>query len=275
MLATLMVACAAACDGTPSTPYSRTPLVSEPPPAPVVDLTVTGNWSGGINYSAYYYYYDSFGAYATLTQAGSSVTGTIYCGGSCVFSGITVSGTVDGNEINLLGNYGFGTCEFKATLSFSPNRIDGVYGCGFQEGGRLRLERQPTIPELPSCIPQLLSPAPGTLMDNGRTDHRDTIEWDFDWTDCPGATEYSIIVFGPLAKVAAIHESVPHSSFRHRSCASYIASPNLFNWRLWLRAKVDGVWGPWSSERNFDVERPDSDPLFNCSGGASSRKRRD
>jgi hypothetical protein len=107
-------------------------------------------------------------------------------------------------------------------------------------------------------------------MDNGRTDGRDTIDWTFDWSDCAGATVYTIVVYGQNATIPVISAYSTESSFRHFSCGSYIAASNSSNWRLWLRASVDGVWGSWSPERNFDVERPDSDPLFNCSGAAVS-----
>jgi hypothetical protein len=127
-----------------------------------------------------------------------------------------------------------------------------------------------TIPESPPCIPELLSPARGVPLDNGRTDFRDGIEWIFDWTDCQGATEYDIVVYGPTATIPAIRGVTTQSSFRYFSCG-YIAPFNLSNWRVWLRAKTDDVWGSWSPERNFDVERPDSDPLSSCTAGGFSK----
>jgi hypothetical protein len=268
-VAALTLALAAACDGTPSTPYSRTPLVSEPPAPPVVappvaEDTVTGNWAGVVGYD-----YDGFAAYARLTHTGSSVVGSFYCDGSCLFSGTEIAGTVDGGAISARGNYPLGSCEFQGTISNDVTSIEGSYKCSRRLGSFFTLRKQVTIPEPVSCIPELLSPARGTLMDNGRTDGRDTIDWTIDWTDCPGATAYAIVVNGSAATIALIETITTESSFRHFSCGSYIAAQNASNWGLWLRAQVDGVWGPWSPVRNFDVERPDSDPLFNCSGSAS------
>ena len=46
-----------------------------------------------------------------------------------------------------------------------------------------------------SKVPQLISPLPGTVMDNtgpewGLHDH----VWEFDWSDVPGATRYHIYI---------------------------------------------------------------------------------
>lgn len=128
----------------------------------------------------------------------------------------------------------------------------------------MQLSKQAAIPDLPSCVPEIVSPAPGVLMDNGRTDSRDTIDWTFDWTDCPGASQYEITVYGPTGTIPLFRAAPTQSSFRYVDCGSYIISPQLANWRLWLRAKSNNLWGRWSPQRNFDVERPDSDPLFNC-----------
>ncbi len=262
------LALAASCDRTPRTPVSRTPPVAPTPtPPPVAEINLTGNWGGAIGYS---YYDNGFIASATLTQTGSSVIGTISCGGSCLISGTSMSGTVSGNNVTIHGSYPFGSCTFEGTISNDARRMEGVYGCSREGGNWLLTKLTTTIPEPPPCIPELLSPTRGVLLDNGRTDNRDVIDWTFDWTDCPGATEYVIVVYGPTATIPAIRAVTTQSSFRHVSCG-YIAQANASNWRLWLRAKNEDVWGSWSPERNFDVERADSDPLSSCTGGGFSK----
>ena len=124
-------------------------------------------------------------------------------------------------------------------------------------------------PESLNCIPQLLSPSRGVLLDNGRTDREDTIKWTFDWTDCPRATAYSILVYGPSATIAIINTATTQSSFQFVECGSYIIPANANGWRVWIRSMVDGVWGNWSREYNFDVEPLNTDPPSSCVSPAS------
>jgi hypothetical protein len=127
------------------------------------------------------------------------------------------------------------------------------------------------IPESPSCIPELRSPSRGVPLDNGRTDRADAIEWTFDWTDCPRATAYSIIVYGPGATIPLVDTATTQSSFQHVSCGSYIIPSNTFKWRVWIRAMTDEVWGNWSPEYNFDVEPLNTDPPSSCVESLLSR----
>ena len=121
------------------------------------------------------------------------------------------------------------------------------------------------------CIPKLVSPSRGALLDNGRTDRKDAIVWAFDWTECPGATAYSLIVYLPRATFPVVNTATTQSSFESVRCGSFIAPVNASGWRVRLRAFVDGVWGPWSPEYNFDVEPPNTDPTSSCAEGLSSR----
>ena len=108
-------------------------------------------------------------------------------------------------------------------------------------------------------------------MDNGRVDGRDRTEWVLDWTDCPGATQYSVYVLGPMATFPLIDAFSSESSYRHVSCGGYIGFTAA--WRLWLRAMNDDVWGNWSPEYNFDVEPANTDSALssNCSEGLRSK----
>jgi hypothetical protein len=108
-------------------------------------------------------------------------------------------------------------------------------------------------------IPVLVSPTNGTVMDNGCAPKADGITWDFDWSDVPGATAYHIRVWKNPA-LPIINTDVPSSSYHYASAPSdHIINSNLNGWRWMVRAKVRGVWGPWSRVGNFRVEKLNTD----------------
>jgi len=116
-----------------------------------------------------------------------------------------------------------------------------------------------------ACVPAPVSPAAGAVLDNGRLDRQDDVLWDFDWSDCPGATQYHLYVIGPTATIPLIDDNALGSSaYHHAASGSYIADPNRFGWSWRVRAKVGGQWGDWSATRSFDVEAVDSDPASAC-----------
>ena len=110
------------------------------------------------------------------------------------------------------------------------------------------------------CIPSLISPEEGAVLDNGRTDGLDDIVWDFDWSDCAGATQYHLYVIHAGAGLPMIDDSNISSSSYHYVGHGYIIDQNRYNWTWKVRAKVDGQWGGWSGTRTFDVEPVNSDP---------------
>jgi hypothetical protein len=65
--------------------------------------------------------------------------------------------------------------------------------------------------------------------------------------------------------------STTQSSFQFVECGSYIIPGNASGWRVRLCAMVDGVWGNWSGEYNFDVEPVNTDPPSSSVEGLSSR----
>lgn len=239
--------------------------ISPTPPAPTFSPpTVTGTWRGTLRQTADYFTSD-VPASVTLNQTGSSVTAVVRCGGHCLFSGITVAGTVTGNSLTVEGTHGrWGTCRFEGT--FSPTHLQGTYDCGQPFTWQLT-KVGGSGEESPPCIPQLLSPSRDVLMDNGRVGDLDAIDWVFDWSDCPGATYYSVYVLGPGATLPLINDVSPESSYRRVSCGGYIFF--TAKWRLWLRAMTDDVWGDWSPEYNFDVEPANTDPLARTSCAAN------
>jgi hypothetical protein len=109
------------------------------------------------------------------------------------------------------------------------------------------------------AIPLLVLPAVGAVTDNGRTDYKDKIIWDFDWDDVPGATKYEIYVIGANATIPMINGETNTSSF-HSVSDAYIANPNLNDWKWKVRAYANGLWSEWSEFRAFNVEPVNTDP---------------
>jgi predicted RecA/RadA family phage recombinase len=110
------------------------------------------------------------------------------------------------------------------------------------------------------CVPNLVSPAEGATLDNGRTDHTDDIVWDFDWSDCAGATQYHLYVIKSGAAIPVVNKyDIPASSYHHVQSGAYISTANLTGWTWKVRARVGGAWNDWSPTRLFSVEPPDTD----------------
>lgn len=110
-----------------------------------------------------------------------------------------------------------------------------------------------------ACIPTLLSPQANAELDNGRTDRSGSIIWDFDWSNCQGATLYQLYVQHVGSLNPAINISINRSSFHHECPECYVAEQNRFNWIWRVRAKVNNKWGGWSQARTFSVEPANSD----------------
>ena len=104
-----------------------------------------------------------------------------------------------------------------------------------------------------------ISPIDGAVLDNGRSDRTDYIEWVFDWPDVPGAVRYNLYVIGGRAQFPAINVETEESAYVHLALGSYIADSNRTGWTWKVRSLVDDVWSEWSDERSFEVEMVDSD----------------
>jgi uncharacterized protein (TIGR02145 family) len=106
------------------------------------------------------------------------------------------------------------------------------------------------------CIPSLISPLEGAILDNGCFNQTDPVEWHFDWTDCEGATMYDLRI--TWASGLYSDDQTTTSEFTMKWTA-YILDANL---KYKVRAMINGVWGEWSNERTFHVEPVDTD----CNG---------
>lgn len=116
-----------------------------------------------------------------------------------------------------------------------------------------------SAPPMPPAAPMLISPVNGAVMDNGCQDRSNGVTWDFDWSDVPGATAYHLRVWHNPALPVVNNMSIPASSYHYDSPGTYVINSNLNGWRWMVRAKVKGVWGPWSIVRVFRVERLNTD----------------
>lgn len=108
-------------------------------------------------------------------------------------------------------------------------------------------------------VAALLAPVTGAVLDNGCATQPDAIVWDFDWSDVPGADAYHLYVIGPRAVYPVVDHSALFESAYTDASMGYIIEENRRGWRWRVRARVGNSWGPWSSERTFDVEALDSD----------------
>jgi hypothetical protein len=111
------------------------------------------------------------------------------------------------------------------------------------------------------CIPNLILPVNSEPnMDNGCQFAPDSIVWDFDWSDCTGASQYNLYVKHPSALNPVIDETnIISSSYHYDSGGGYITEPWRYGREWRVRAMENGVWGHWSQVRTFDVELQDTD----------------
>ncbi len=107
----------------------------------------------------------------------------------------------------------------------------------------------------PVLVPTLLSPAPNAVLPNGTTDHKTLMTWDFSWKPVPGATSYELWVAHTGSRLPMVSQQVTTPRHRHAS-HSYVARQNLQGWKWKVRAKVAGVWQPWSTPSSFRVRPP-------------------
>jgi hypothetical protein len=110
-----------------------------------------------------------------------------------------------------------------------------------------------------ACVPELLAPGDGTVVDNGRLDRTEAMTWTFSWSQCPGADRYELIVTHSGSRVSTIDEVITDPTLT-RSDRSYIADQNRFDWTWQVRSATGGTWGAWSKVGTFEVEPVNSDP---------------
>jgi hypothetical protein len=107
------------------------------------------------------------------------------------------------------------------------------------------------------CIPAQVTPEDAAVMDNGCTNRENGIAWDFDWDDCPGAESYSIHIDHPSLETP-FDRDLTISQFSLLE-DRVIPEESRIGWKWSVRANVNGIWGSYSPERTFDVERVNTD----------------
>lgn len=103
----------------------------------------------------------------------------------------------------------------------------------------------------PYCVPTLISPEEGSIMDNGDDG---SIVWEFTWSECPGAGGYLIYVKLATATSLLVNHGTLVPRYVFASVDTYIAEHNLQGWTWKVRASTGHELWPWSQVRTFDVE---------------------
>jgi hypothetical protein len=107
------------------------------------------------------------------------------------------------------------------------------------------------------CIPDQVLPEEAAVMDNGCTNQDNGILWDFDWDDCPGADMYSIHLSHPSLETP-FDRDLTISQFSLLE-DRVLPDEARIGWTWRVRARVNGVWGNYTADRTFDVERLNTD----------------
>lgn len=100
------------------------------------------------------------------------------------------------------------------------------------------------------CQVSLVSPASGANVDPARTGGDVLLEWSI----CPGATGYEVLVYPPGATNPAIDYHTTGTTTRVP--AAMLASAPTSGWRWKVRSVIGPNLGPWSEERAFAVSGP-------------------
>lgn len=198
-------------------------------------------------------------------------------------NGTRISGQVDFEDLD--GDVNLASFEVVRGRSFSPFSFDpGVRGrpagsfpislsCNVPGDVILRLtlsdaagnRSQPRdlsftcLPVAVVLVPSLISPAEGAVLDNGCTNRSDTMEWEFRWSEVPGATNYHLYVYSRLGSNPVDEPALTSTSYRYDAGRNYIEDRWNQGWRWRVRARVNGVWQEWSPERTFTVEPVNTD----------------
>lgn len=118
---------------------------------------------------------------------------------------------------------------------------------------------EPPPPPAVGCIPSLLSPVSGAVVDNGCQGFTDLMTWEFAWSACPSAESYHLWVQKSGAAKAVVDNATLTAATYREESRSYVADGNRSDWRWRVRSRQQGNWGDWTPERSFDVEPLDND----------------
>jgi hypothetical protein len=109
------------------------------------------------------------------------------------------------------------------------------------------------------CIPVLLAPPAGTPFDNGCASRENGILWEFDWSECAGAESYHLYVELRGAPNPTVDRASLTSSTFTLLENRFIPEENRFGWFWKVQAQLNGVWGDFSPDQDFEVEPLNTD----------------
>ena len=88
-------------------------------------------------------------------------------------------------------------------------------------------------------IPDIIAPKSKSRLDGP--------VFEFDWSDCSGATNYNLVIVDP--DEVKIDKELSASSLRYDTAPGPGSSELTWTWKV--RAYVDGKWGEWSETQSF------------------------
>lgn len=126
-------------------------------------------------------------------------------------------------------------------------------------------------------IPTLVSPAAGSVLDNGcrketRPSCSDKAAWAFEWSPVKGAEKYQLYVVANLErrpragfiapKPSPIIDLKTKDTSYSWTTSGVIVAGNNSVWKWKVRAMIGGRWSAWTDEREFVVEESCLDCRF-------------
>jgi hypothetical protein len=118
------------------------------------------------------------------------------------------------------------------------------------------VRRPPSVRSSPAA-PEPRTPVAGATLPVGGPG----CTWEFGWSQVPGADRYHLWVKSPYARGPLVDAaSLDRPAYRLSCDGTFVSPSNRSGWRWKVRARVGGVWTPWSEERSFDTAPPDGQP---------------
>ena len=111
------------------------------------------------------------------------------------------------------------------------------------------------------AAPNLNAPYANATLDNSCTSGSDPMKWNFYWNRVNGASKYEIYVANRNSSRPLTNVTVSGNSYSYTGRGGgYIADHLTTGWYWKVRAcSTNGTWGPWSTSRNFYVEKVNTD----------------
>ena len=109
-----------------------------------------------------------------------------------------------------------------------------------------------------SCLPALIAPADGAILDNGCSQPEESPVWSFRWEVCDRASDYHLQVMREEASIPLLDDSTLTKTSYVFSEPGLVTDENRLGWKWRVRALVRGTWTAWA-ERSFDVEPLNTD----------------